>query len=717
MDCGPTCLRIIAKHYGKSYSLQYLRNRTHKSREGVSLLDISDTAEDIGLHTLAAQLPFDKFAEEAPLPCIAHWNQNHFIVVYKVKNGKVYVSDPASGRLKYSEKEFKNGWITTQNNGRDNGTVLFLEPTPEFYNEEDLKTDKTDIKFYLKYLLKYKKYILQLFLGLLLGSFLQLIFPFLTQSIVDVGIQNQDISFIYLILAAQLMLFISQTSVNFIRSWILLHLSTRINISIISDFLAKLMRLPIGFFESRMIGDLLQRIQDHRRVEKFLTSSTLNTVFSMFNFLIFGIVLLYYNVTIFLIFLVGSLLYISWILLFLKKRREIDYKRFNEQSRTRSSLVELITGMQEIKLNNSEKQKRWEWERIQAKLFKVNIEGLKLRQYQTSGSSFVNEGKNILISFFAAKSVIDGSMTLGMMLAVQYIIGQLNAPIDQLIGFVQSSQDAKISLERLGEIHNKDDEEDAEEHAISIFPKNRGIEIENLSFRYGGPRSDLVLKDINLTIPEGNVTAVVGVSGSGKTTLMKLLLKFYESTEGKIRIGGFDLANIKNRPWREKCGVVMQDGYIFSDTIANNIAVGENQIDNQRLLEAVRIARLNSFIESKSLGFNTKIGEDGNVLSGGEKQRILIARAVYKNPEFLFFDEATSSLDAENEKMIVENLEAFFQDKTVIVIAHRLSTVKKADQIAVLDEGKIVEVGNHNELITQEGAYFELVKNQLELGT
>lgn len=717
MDCGPTCLRIVSKHYGKNYSLQYLRDHTHQSREGVSLLDISDTAEEIGLHTLAAQLPFDKFAEEGPLPCIAHWNQNHFVVVYKIKNGTVYVSDPAAGRLKYNEEEFKNSWITTKNNGRNNGTVLFLEPTPEFYEEEEEESDKTDIKFYLKYLYKYKKYIFQLFLGLLLGSLIQLIFPFLTQALVDVGIRNQNIGFIYLVLIAQLVLFISQTSVRFIRSWILLHMSTRINISIISDFLGKLMRLPIGFFESKMIGDLLERIRDHRRIEQFLTSSTLNTLFSMFNFVIFGFVLLYYSVAIFLVFLVGSLLYIGWILLFLEKRKEIDYKQFSQQSKNQSSLVQLITGMQEIKLNNSEKQKRWEWERIQARLFKVSIEGLKLRQYQSSGSTFINQGKNIIITFLAAKAVIEGSMTLGMMLAVQYIIGQLNAPVNQLIGFIRSGQDAMISLERLGEIHNKEDEEDVEEHRIAVFPEDKTITVENVSFRYGGPRSELVLKNINLTIPEGKVTAIVGVSGSGKTTLIKLLSKFYDLDEGKIRVGGFDLSHIKNRLWREKCGVVMQDGYIFSDTIAENIAVSDGNVDNHRLLESVRMARLEKFVESRPLGFNTKIGQDGNLLSGGEKQRILIARAVYKNPEYLFLDEATSSLDAENEKMIVENLSEFFENKTVVVVAHRLSTVKNADQIAVLDEGEIVEKGTHEELIEKKGAYFNLVKNQLELGS
>jgi len=717
MDCGPTCLRIIAKHYGKHYSLQYLRGKTHQNREGVSLIDLSDTAESIGFHTLMAQMPFDKFAKEAPLPCLAHWNQNHFIVVYKIKKGKVYVSDPASGLITYTEDEFKKGWLATRNNGMDNGTLLLLEPTPEFYKKdmEDDEVDRTSIGFYLPYLFKYKKFIFQLVLGLIFGSILQLIFPFLTQAIVDVGIQNQNVPFIYLILIAQLMLFGSQTAVSFIRSWILLHISTRINISIISDFLSKLTKLPIGFFESKMIGDLLQRINDHRRVENFLTSTTLSTLFSMFNFLIFGAVLLFYSVTIFFIFLIGSTLYIIWILVFLKKRKIIDYKQFNQFSQNQSSLIQLIRGMQEIKLTNSEKQKRWEWERIQARLFKVRAQGLALDQYQSSGSFFINEVKNILISFFAAMAVIQGQMTLGMMLAVQYIIGQLNAPINQLIGFIQAFQDAKISLERLGEIHNKEVEE-PDKDKLDIFPDDKTITIENLSFRYGGKSSKMVLKDIDLEIPEGKVTAIVGMSGSGKTTLIKLLMKFYLPADGRIRVGGIDLENLSNKLWREKCGVVMQDGFFFSDTIAKNIAVGDEYIDRKRLLKAVEIANLDEFIRSLPLGFNTKIGEDGTLFSGGEKQRILIARTVYKDPEYLFFDEATSFLDAKNEKMIVENLNAFYKGKTVVVVAHRLSTVKKADQIVVLDEGLIKETGTHEELVAREGHYYDLIRNQLELG-
>ena len=551
---------------------------------------------------------------------------------------------------------------------------------------------------------------------MLIGSLLQLLFPFLTQSIVDIGINNQDISFINLILIAQLVLYASRTAVEFIRSWILLHLGTRINISIISDFLIKLMKLPISFFDTKMIGDLLQRIQDHRRIEHFLTSSTLNILFSFVNLIIFGAVLIYYNLTIFLVFAIGSIIYALWILIFMRRRRELDFKLFDQMADNQSNLIQLITGMQEIKLNNAEKQKRWEWERIQAKLFRVSIKSLALNQYQQVGSVFVNEVKNIFISFLAAKSVIDGDITLGMMLAIQYIIGQLNTPINDLIGFIHSTQDAKISLERLGEIHAKENEEDENIQKVTIFPNDKSLYTEDLCFQYAGPHSEMVLEGINMVVPEGKLTAIVGTSGSGKTTLVKLLLKFYNPVKGNIRLGDIQLGNFSNRIWRDKCGSVMQDGFIFSDSIAKNITVSDEHIDRERLFYAVKMANIQDFIESLPLGYNTKIGNDGHGLSQGQKQRILIARAVYKDPEYLFFDEATNALDAHNEKIIMENLNQFFEGKTVVVVAHRLSTVKNADQIIVLEKGKIVERGDHKELIAKKGVYYHLVKNQLELG-
>ena len=756
MDCGATCLAMVAKHYGKTYTVQKLREMCFASRAGVSLLGISDAAEKLGFKTMGVKVGFEKLAEEAPLPFIAHWKQEHFVVVYDIKvnkrtrkqtsgqvnkwtsgrvdektreqdsstrplvhsstKGYVRVADPGHGLIQYSIEEFLSGWISTKKDGEEKGIALLLEPTPAFYEQEDEKADRSKFMFIFRYLKPYHKYVAQLFLGLLLGSMLQLIFPFLTQSIVDYGISNQNLAFVTLILIAQLVLFTSQTIVGFIQSWILLHITTRINISMISDFLIKLMKLPLRFFDIKMIGDIMQRIGDNARVQGFLTSSTLSTLFSFVNLIIFSIVLGFYNLKLLGIFFFASILYVLWILLFLKKRRDLDYKRFEQASANQSNLYQLITGMQEIKLNNCEKQKRWEWENIQSKLFKVSIKGLALSQYQQAGGFFIDQGKNIIISFFAAQAVITGNMTLGMMMAVQYIIGQLNAPIGQLIGFIQSAQDAKISLERLGEIHNREDEEDPNESKITLMPEKRDISIQNLTFQYDGTHSEKVLEDINLEIPNGKITAVVGMSGSGKTTLVKLLLGFYPPVKGEIRIGDYNLQNISTYVWREHCGAVMQDGFIFSDTIARNIAVSDEIIDTNRLLHASKVANIQEMVENMPLGFNTKIGQEGQGISQGQRQRILIARSVYKNPDYIFFDEATNSLDANNEKVIMENLHDFFKGKTVVIVAHRLSTVKNADKIIVLDKGKLVEQGTHKELVAMKGNYYELVRNQLELG-
>jgi len=723
MDCGPACLSMVAKYYGKSYSLPKLRELSHITREGVSLLGISDAAESIGLHTIGVRVTFDKLKEEVPLPCIVHWKQRHFIVVTDIKGKKgkevLNVADPAHGLISYKKEEFLSGWLSTVKGEEDQGVCLVVDPTPDFYEQEDDSSDKTSFRFLFKYLKPHNKFIIQLILGMILGSLLQLIFPFLTQSVVDVGINNRDLGFITLILIAQLVLFISQISVDFIRSWILLHISTRINISLISDFLIKLMKLPIGFFDSKMIGDLMQRIGDHTRIENFLTASSLQVLFSMVNLVIFAVVLGIYSLKILTIFLIGSVLYTLWVLVFMKRRRELDFKRFAQMSDNQSNLIQLITGMQEIKLNNCEKQKRWDWENIQSKLFKVNIKGLALNQYQQAGGGFFNQSKNILITFIAAESVVNGSMTLGMMMAVQYIIGQLNAPIEQMIGFIRSAQDAKISLERLGEIHLKEDEEPSQgdNALIHRIPEDKQLTISDLSFQYEGPRSPMVLKDLNLSIPENSITAIVGTSGSGKTTLVKMLLGFYKTIKGEIRVGDFRLDNISAKLWRSNIGAVMQDGFIFSDTIANNIAISDEIINREKLLNAVKVANIQDYIESLPLGFNTKIGQEGTGLSQGQKQRILIARAVYKNPQFIFFDEATNALDANNEKVIMENLDKFFKGRTVVIVAHRLSTVKNADQIVVLDKGKIIEKGSHMELTNLKGAYYQLVRNQLELGS
>ena len=717
MDCGPTCLRMIAKSYGKNFSIDELRTRSYITREGVSLLGISDAAESVGFRTMGVRISFDQLKKQAQLPCIVHWDQDHFVVVYKIKKGKIYVADPAFGKLTYTENEFKQHWLATVSKGEEKGICLLLEPTPEFFKEEDEKVNRTGFRFLTSYLKPYRKLLIQLLLGFLMGSVIQLILPFLTQSVVDVGINNQDIPFIYLVLIAQLFLFISRMSVEFLRSWILLHISTRINISIISDFLSKLMKLPLGFFDTKMVGDIMQRIEDHQRVERFLTAQSISILFSVFSLVIFAIVLLIYSLKIFLIFLLGSILYFAWVYLFMHKRRQLDYKKFAQLSDNQSKLIQLIQGMQEIKLNNYETEKRWEWERIQARLFRVNVKGLSLEQYQDAGSVFINETKNILITIVAATSVIGGSITLGMMLAIMYIIGQLNTPLKQLIRFMHSAQDAKISLERLSEIHEKEDEEIPGVPKSTILPENKTISITNVSFRYDGPRSPQVLKNIDLEIFDKKTTAIVGTSGSGKTTLLKLLLGFYLPDDGEIKIGGTRLQNYSQKLWRQKCGVVLQDGYIFSDTIARNIAVSNEGIDKERLLHAVHLSNIQDYVENLPLGYNTKIGQEGVGLSQGQKQRILIARAIYKNPEYLFFDEATNALDAKNEKTIMENLASFSKGKTVIVVAHRLSTVKNADQIIVLEKGEIVEKGKHDELIKLKGNYYNLVKDQLELGS
>ncbi|NCP58683.1 MAG: peptidase domain-containing ABC transporter [Flavobacteriales bacterium] len=722
-------MKIIAKYYKKVIVVQQIRSLSETTRVGSTLLGISDAVEKIGFRSLGVKLNLKKLSE-TPLPCILHWNKVHFVVLYKIKStdvspiggnakgkGGFYISDPAHGLLTYTRKEFLKSWIG--NNADENteeGIALLLEPTPKFYDTNfDDQKKAFGFQFLFKYLFKYKQFLWQLVIGLLAGSLLQLIVPFLTQSVVDVGIKNLDVHFIYLILFAQLALFIGRTSIEVIRSWILLHLSTRINISLVSDFFIKLMDLPIAFFDTRMTGDILQRINDHRRIERILTTSSLNGLFSMVNLIVFSLVLLYYNLTIFGIFIMGSLFYFVWIAVFLKKRKDLDYKRFSRVSQEQSKVIELINGMQEIKLHNAEKQKRWDWEFLQARLFKISMEGLALEQYQSVGSGFINEVKNILITVLSAKLVIDGDITLGMMLAISYIVGQLNSPIAQLINFIRELQDAKISLDRLSEIHNREDEEPDNVDKIMDIGDCKDLVVSDLWFRYVGS-DQMVLQNLEITIPANKITAIVGVSGSGKTTLMKLLLNFYRPVKGQINLGNYNMTNISQKAWRKECGVVMQEGYVFNDTIANNIAVGSDHIDKKRLEKAVTIANIKDFIESLPLSYNTTIGMEGVGLSTGQKQRLFIARAVYKNPNYLFFDEATNALDASNEKIIMENLNQFFINKTVVIIAHRLSTVKNADQIVVIDKGKIVEVGNHKQLIKLKGDYFNLVKNQLELG-
>ena len=722
MQCGVACLEMVCRNYGRQFPISMLSQICHVTSEGVSMLGISEAANEIGFHSVCVRTTVDNLSL-APLPCILHWNQNHFVVLYKVRKGKrFYIADPGKGLIKYSLDDFKKHWVSTRSGGEDKGIAMLLEPTPLFYTlkadeiEEGENDNPRSFRFLFGYVRKYKRYFGQVVLGLTVGSLLQLVLPFLTQSIVDVGIRNQDIGFIWLILLGQLMLTFSSTAIDFIRRWLLLHISMRINISLVSDFFIKLLKLPMSFFDTKLLGDLMQRMGDHSRVNGFLTGQTLTIAFSLFSFAVFSVVLFLYNWQIFAIFLLGSILYAAWMMLFLRRRKVLDYELFEQQAINNNKTYEFLTSMQEIKLQDCEQRRRWEWEDTQADLFGVQMKSLKLQQTQEAGSILINEMKNIVITVVAAAAVIHGQMTLGMMLAVQYIIGQLNSPVEQLMGFFYSLQDVRISLERINEIHRAEDENGKRGLHTALDDSSKGIDIDGIMFKYDPHALTKTLDDVTIHIPKGKVTAIVGASGSGKTTLVKLMLGYYPVLEGQISIGGTDISTLNKKWWRRQCGVVMQDGVIFSESIARNIAVDDGEIDEQRLLKASQIACIHEYVMSLPLKYNTKIGRDGVGLSQGQKQRILIARAVYKNPDYIFLDEATNSLDANNERAIVENLDRFYKGKTVVVVAHRLSTVKNADQIVVIDHGRVVEIGDHEELIERRGAYYNLVRNQLELG-
>ena len=720
MQCGVACLQMICKHFGREYSLDFLSKLCVATNEGVSLLGINDAAHKLGLKTLCVKVSMNEL-DKIPLPAILHWNQNHFVVLYKMKKGRVYyVADPGKGLTTYTYGDMQEHWLSTYSKGVEKGVALLLETTPRFYeaNKASGADDKEihSFKFLYGYVKRYRKYFGMIVVGLALGSAMQLVLPFLTQAIVDKGIKNQDLNIIWLILLGQLMLTISRTAIDFLRRWILLRISMKINISLISDFFIKLLKLPMSFFDTKLMGDLMQRMNDHGRVNNFLTQNVLSIVFSLLTLIVFSIVLVVYDKLVFLVFLIGSMLYGGWIALFLKRRKVIDYELFEQQAINNNRTYEFITSMQEIKLQDCEQRKRQEWEHIQKDLLKIQQKSLRLQQQEEAGGIFINELKNIAITVMAAAAVIHGNMTLGMMLAVQYIIGQLNSPVEQLMDFLYSIQDVKISLERINEIHRMEDENGRAGLLTSIEQKGRGIDVRNVMFKYNPHAMTKTIDHVNIQIPQGRVTAIVGASGSGKTTLIRLMLGYYPVMEGQICIGGTNINDLNKKWWRRQCGVVMQDGVIFSESIARNIAVDDEEINQTRLLEAAEIACIKDYVMGLPLKFDTKIGRDGIGLSQGQKQRILIARAVYKNPDYIFLDEATNSLDANNERKIVDNLDHFYKGKTVVIVAHRLSTVKNADQIVVIDHGKVVETGTHDTLTAQKGAYYQLVKNQLELG-
>lgn len=711
-DCGPTCLRMIAKFHGRILSIQKLRELCFVNQNGATLLSISDAAEKIGLRTTGVR-PTVSQIKQAPLPCILHWKQNHYVILHKIKNSNYYIADPSNGLFTLDERSFQTSWLSYH--GTKKGVALLLSPSPGFYDQEDEKKTALSWLSILKYFYTYKRLLFQLVLGLGVGTVLSLIAPFLTKALVDIGLNTRDIGLVTLILLAQVMLFLGSTAIEFIRSWILLHVSARVNIDILTDFWIKLTKLPISFFESKTTGDIIQRMRDEQTIESFLTSTVLNTIFSTISLFFFTVVLAYYNLKICIVFFASTCIYLLWITLFLKKRKALNYKQFANLTANQDHIIETVNGIREIKLNNSEQRKRWQWEHLQAKFFKFRLQNLTLSQYQQGGALFISQSKNILITFLSIKSVINGQLTIGGMMAIQYIVGQLSSPIDHILGFIQSYQDAKISLERLNEIHNLPDEEPEGKQFSYIIPEDKSVRFTNVSFKYPGGGDDIVLENLNVYIPEKKTTAIVGMSGSGKTTLLKLLLRFYEPEGGSIKVGNINLNDLSFKVWRNSCGMVMQEGYIFSDSIAGNIALGEEEPDQERLQKAIDISNIAEYIMKLPFGLYTRIGAGGKSMSQGQKQRLLIARAVYKNPDYLFFDEATNSLDANNESIIMKNLAQFFTNKTVVIVAHRLSTVRNADNIIVLDKGKIIEQGTHRELSILQGQYYSLVQNQLEM--
>ncbi|MCX6316195.1 MAG: peptidase domain-containing ABC transporter [Bacteroidetes bacterium] len=715
-DCGPACLKMIALYYGKQIRIETLRHLSGIAKDGVSLLGIAEAAEQTGFEASGVRLTYEQLFSLGNFPCIAHWEQNHFVVIVNKAGSTILVADPGKGMLELSEKEFLSKWLaedSTAESGK--GIVLLLKPGKAFFERPDEKDTQTGWGVLLRYLVNYRKYIIQVILGLLIASLLQLVIPLLTKLIVDKGIGGKNLSLIYLVVIAQFALMLSRTGVEFLRSRILLFISTRISLTILSDFWTKMLRLPLSFYDTKMSGDVMQRVGDQKRIENFLTGSTLNILFSLFTLAMFSVLFLLYNWRIYLIFMGATVLYFFWIRYFLRSRRKIDFEQFDTGARENTATIELIQGMQDIKLYNAENYFRWKWEEIQVSSFRLTYKSLSLSQRQEAGALLINEGKNIIITLLAATAVVNNEMSLGAMVAMQYILGQVSSPVDQLVAFSQHAQDAGISLERFSEINAQADEEHPDAVYENDLSGGRSIHIRNLYFKYPGAGNDYVLKNFSLEIPENKITAIVGMSGNGKTTLLKLLLRFYQQYEGSITVGNGNIPFEKIAPsfWRSHCGSVLQDSYIFNESIRKNIAVGETEADEEKLLQACKVANIADYILSLPQQFDTKIGPEGSGISGGQKQRILIARAVYRSPAFIFFDEATNSLDANNENLILKHLQSFFRDRTVVIVAHRMSTIKHADKIVVIENGEVAEEGTHSELLDLHSKYYQLIKNQM----
>lgn len=714
MDCGPACIRMVASAFGKEYPLSYLRTLAHLTREGVSVAGIRDALREIGMESGTFELTLEQLRTRCPLPAILHWEQNHFVVLYDVKRSrwrgrwKYYVANPAYGKHAFSEESFAHFWL----NG-ERGVAVAVDPTQAFYDKKPVKEKHSFVRFARKYVWPFRWEMSQSAFGMLFGILLSLVTPFLTQAMVDDGIGLRDMGLIVSIMMAQIFIFVGTFSMGLISSWVSLYMTTRINIHILSDYLTKLLHLPMTFFETKSVGDYQQRLGDHGRLQSFVTYSTLQTFFSLVSAPFYLAIIGWYSPVILVAYLFLTGLSTAWMTYFFRRRKALDYEQFKISAENQNKQYELMSGITDIKLNAYEDYKLDEWRELQERQYRMSQKTLKLGQIQSTGFTVIGQLRNIFITCWIAAEVVDGNLTLGMMMSISTIIGQVNGPLSQLIGFLQQFQDAKISLERSEEVHLCKDEDSRLQTAVpAAAPLD--IEVRHLTFSYTGRIGQPALEDVSFTIPAGRMTAIVGESGSGKTTLMKLLLKFYAPTGGDILLGGRPLADYTAKSMRQASGIVMQDNFIFSDTVRRNILLGEPE-DNARLARAVEMACLTDYVEKQPLGLETKVGSEGISVSGGEKQRMMIARAIYKDPQYLMLDEATSSLDAENERRITETLDRHFRGRTRIVIAHRLSTVKNADQIVVLRKGRVVECGTHAELVAQRGYYYELIQNQLEL--